>query len=229
MESIGFDRLQYDNYVYFKKLVDGSYMYLLLYVDDIFIACLNKEEIKRVKEQLSLEFKMKELGPAKKILGMEITRDRSNEKLYLSQKGFVEKVLDRFKMKEAKSVSTPLAGKFRLSRHLSPKTEKEKSYMAEVMNSSAIGSIMYLMICTRLDIAHAVSVVSHYLSCPDRVHWEKVKWILRYLKDTTNAHLEFGRSDSKLIGYVDSDFMGALDKKRSLTVYVFILGGCVIS
>jgi hypothetical protein len=101
--------------------------------------------------------------------------------------------------------------------------------MAEVPYSSVVGRIMYLMVCTRPDIAHVVSVVSRYLSCPGRVHWEAVKWILRYLKSTTNAHLEFGRSNAKLTGYVDSDFMGDLDKRRSLTVYIFILGGCAIS
>jgi hypothetical protein len=229
MESIYFGRSQYDNCFYFKKLADGSYMYLLLYVDDMLIATLNKEEIKKVKEQLSSPFEMKELGPAKKILGMEIIRDRSIGKLYLSQKGFIEKVLDRFKMKDAKPVSTPLAGKLRLSRQLSPKTEKEMSYMSGVPYSSAVGSIMYLMVCTRPDIAHAVSVVSRYLSCPGRVHWEAVKWILRYLKGTANVHLEFGRSDANLMGYVDSYFMGDLDKRRSLTAYVFTLGGCAIS
>jgi hypothetical protein len=56
-----------------------------------------------------------------------------------------------------------------------------------------------------------------------------VKWILRYLKGTTNAHLEFERSDAKLTNYVDSDFMGDLDKRRSLTAYIFTLGGCAIS
>jgi hypothetical protein len=130
-------------------------------------------------------------------------------------------------MKDVKPVSTPLAGKFRLSRHLSSKTEKEKSYMAEVPYSSAVGSIMYLMVCTLPNIA--ISVVSHYLSCPGRVHWEAVKWIIRYMKGTTNVHLEFGRSDTKLTGYVDSDFMGDLDKRRSLTAFIFILGGCAIS
>jgi Reverse transcriptase (RNA-dependent DNA polymerase) len=73
-------------------------MYLLLYLNDILITVLNKEEIKKVIEQLSSKFEMKELGPTKKIFEMEIMRNRSNEKLYLSQKGFVEKVLDRFKM-----------------------------------------------------------------------------------------------------------------------------------
>jgi hypothetical protein len=101
--------------------------------------------------------------------------------------------------------------------------------MAEVPYSSAVGSIMYLMVCTRLDIAHAVSFVSRYLSCHSRVHWEAVKWILRYLKGTANGHLEFGRSDAKQTGYVDSHFRGDLDKRWSLTSYVFTLEGCAIS
>lgn len=54
--------------------------------------------------------------------------------------------------------------------------------MSRVPYSSAVGSIMYLMVCTRPGIAHAVSVVSRYLSCPGKKHWEAVKWILLYLK-----------------------------------------------
>jgi disulfide oxidoreductase YuzD len=61
MESIGFGRSQYDNCIYFKKLTDNSYMYLLIYVDDMLITALNNEKIKMVKEQLSSEFEMKEL------------------------------------------------------------------------------------------------------------------------------------------------------------------------
>ena len=132
-------------------------------------------------------------------------------------------------MRDVKPVSTPLTSKFKLSRQLSPKTEREREYMSRVPYSSAVGSVIYLMVCTRPDIAHAVSVVSRYLSCPGKVHWEAVKWILRYLKGTANARLEFGRSEAKLTGYVDSDFMGDLDKRRSLTAYVFTLGGCAIS
>ena len=87
---------------------------------------------------------------------------------------------------------------------------------------------MYLMVCTRPDIAQVVSVVSRYLACPGRRHWEAVKWIFRYLKGIINAHLEFG-GNGILTGYVDSDFGGDLDKRRSLTDYVSTLGGCVIS
>jgi len=71
-------------------------------------------------------------------------------------------------------------------------------------------------------------VVSRYLACPGRRHWEAVKWIFRYLKGIINAHLEFG-GNGILTGYVDSDFGGDLDKRWSLTDYVFTLGGCAIS
>ncbi|KAG8497142.1 hypothetical protein CXB51_008390 [Gossypium anomalum] len=110
-----FKRSSFDSCVYFKKNSDGSFMYLLLYVDDMLIAAKDKGKIRKVKAQLSEEFEMKNLGPAKKILGMEIHRDRKASKLHLSQKGYIEKVLYRFNMQSAKPVSTPLAAHFRLS------------------------------------------------------------------------------------------------------------------
>ncbi|KAG8503271.1 hypothetical protein CXB51_001260 [Gossypium anomalum] len=120
MTSHDFKRSSFDSFVYFKKNSDGSFVYLLLYVNDMLIAAKDKGEIRKVKAQLSEEFEMKDLGPAKKILGMEILRDRKISKLYLSQKGYIEKVLCRFNMQSAKPVSTPLAAHFRLSSMLSP-------------------------------------------------------------------------------------------------------------
>ncbi|KAG8496742.1 hypothetical protein CXB51_007919 [Gossypium anomalum] len=99
---------------------DGSFAYLLLYVDDMLIATKDKKEIRKVKAQLSGEFEMKDLGPAKKILGMEIFKDKKASKLYLCQKGYIEKVLCRFNMQSVKPVSTPLAAHFRLSSALTP-------------------------------------------------------------------------------------------------------------
>jgi len=113
MLSHGFKRSDYDSCVYLK-IVNGSAIYLLLYVDDMLIAAKDKSEIAKLKAQLSKEFEMKDLGAAKKILGMEITRDRKSGKLYLSQRGYIEKVLRRFNMPNAKLVSTPLAANFRL-------------------------------------------------------------------------------------------------------------------
>jgi len=175
MVSINFSRSNYDSCVYLKKLDDGSFVYLLLYVDDILIASSNLGEIKRLKADLNSILEMKDLGPAKKILGMEISRNRPERKLTLSQAGFAEKVLRRFDMHKSKVVSTPLAAHFKLSADLSPKTDSERKYMEKIPYSSAVGSLMYLMVCTRPDLAQAVSVVSRYLSCPKKGHWETVK------------------------------------------------------
>ncbi|KAF3668075.1 hypothetical protein FXO37_09705 [Capsicum annuum] len=127
----GYSRSMYDSCVYFRKLNDGSFIYLLLYVDDMLIAAKDLTEIHNLKSQLKSEFEMKDLGAAKKILGMEIRRDREARRLFLTQKKYLEKVLERFGMKEAKPVSNPLAAHFKLSAAQSPQSEKEESYMAQ--------------------------------------------------------------------------------------------------
>ncbi|KAG8496686.1 hypothetical protein CXB51_007936 [Gossypium anomalum] len=229
MTSHDFKRSSFDSCVYFKKNNDGSFVYLLLYVDDMLIAAKDKGEIRKVKAQLSEEFEMKDLGPAKKILGMEILRDRNTSKLYLSQKGYIEKLLCRFNMRSAKPVSTPLAAHFRLSSALSPQSDDEIEYMSHVPYSSAVGSLMYAMVCSRPDLSYAVSAVSRYMANPGKEHWKAVQWILRYLRGTTDVCLQFGRTEDGVIGYVDAAFAGDLDRRRSLTGYVFTIGGCAIS
>ena len=180
---------------------------------------------------MSGEFEMKDLGAAKKILGMDIHRDRKAGKLRVSQKNYIEKVLQRFGMDKAKTVSTPLAPHFKLSAELSPQSDEEKQQMSHIPYSSAVGSVMYAMVCTRPDISHAVSVVSRYMSCPGKEHWQAVKWILRYLRGSADLCLVYDQSDctSSVTGYVDSDYAGDLDKRRSLTGYVFTYSGGAIS
>ncbi|RVW44318.1 Retrovirus-related Pol polyprotein from transposon TNT 1-94 [Vitis vinifera] len=169
-ESNDYHRSEYDNCVYHKELFDGSFIYLLLYVDDMLIAYKNMFEINMSKTQLQREFEMKDLGTAKKILGMEIHRDQKVGKLYLSQKNYIEKVLERFGMQGLKPVSTPLVAHFKLSSALSPQTKEEREYMSHVPYANAVGSIMYVMVCTRLDISHAVSAVSRYMDRLGKIH-----------------------------------------------------------
>ena len=89
MTTHDFKRSSYSSCGYFEKSDDGSFVYLLLYDDDILITTKDKEEIRKVKVQLNKEFEMKDLGATKKILGMEILRDRKVGKLYLIQKGYI--------------------------------------------------------------------------------------------------------------------------------------------
>jgi hypothetical protein len=110
-----------------------------------------------------------------------------------------------------------------------PKTREEIEYMCRVPYSSAVGNLMYVMVCTRPDIAHAVGVVRRYMNNPGKEHWEAIKWILRYLRGTANHALCFGGLETVLQGYVDSNMASDKDSRRSTTWYVFTIGGTIVS
>ncbi|KAM2761386.1 hypothetical protein COP1_025857 [Malus domestica] len=176
---------------------------------------------------------MKDLGEARKILGMEIERDRAKGKISLCQKQYLKKVLQRFRMNEnSKPVSTPLASHFKLSASMSPKTVEESQYMAQIPYANVVGSLMYAMVCTRPDISQAVSIVSRYMHNPGKRHWQVVKWILRYILGTVDVGLLFQQdkvTGQCVVGYVDSDYAGDLDKRRSTTGFVFTIAGGPVS
>lgn len=110
----GFEKSVRDHCVYIKTLEDGSKAYLLIYVDDMLLAAKDKKVISELKRKFSDKFEMKDLGAAKMILGMEISRDRTAGKLWLSQEGYMEKVLEVYKMAEAKHVVTPMGAHLKL-------------------------------------------------------------------------------------------------------------------
>lgn len=101
--------------------------------------------------------------------------------------------------------------------------------MSHVLYFNATCRMMYAMVCTRPDILHVISIVNRHISNPSKEHWQNVKWILRYLHGTTNAILHFARRKDNMVGYVNSNYVRDLDKRRSITGYLFNLGGTTIS
>ena len=98
--------------------------------------------------------------------------------------------------------------------------------MSKVPYANAIRCLMYLMVCTRLDISHVVSVVSRYMADPSKEQWNAVKWIFRYLTGTRDFGILFyQRASTEVVGYVDSDHVGDLDSRKSMTGYVFRFAG----
>ncbi|GJV80957.1 retrovirus-related pol polyprotein from transposon TNT 1-94 [Tanacetum coccineum] len=227
--SLEYKRLHADPCAYFKRFGNNDFIILLLYVDDMLVAGPNKDCINKLKAQLVRKFEMKDLGPANKILRMQIHRDRVSRRIWLSQKSYVKKILQRFNMQDCKPILTPFPTDVKLSSKMSPSSEKEMMEMSRVPYASAVGSLMFVMICTRPDIAHAVRVVSRYMAEPGREHWEAVKRILRYIKGTSDVALCFGESDLIVKGYVDSDYAGDLDGSKSTTRYVFTLCSGTVS
>ena len=204
MIRIGYKRCEYDCCVYVKSLDDDSFIFLLLYVDDMLIVVKSMSEVNKLKSLLSKEFDMKDLGAAKKILGMEIHKDIAPGRLWLSQHSYVKRVLERFNMDNSKIVSMPLANHFRLSTNQCPKTDDEMKDMSKVPYGSVVGCLMYVMVCTRPDLTQVVSVVSKFLSNLGRLHWDVVKWIFRYLRGIVDYDIMFRRQQSDLLveGYV---------------------------
>ena len=132
-------------------------------------------------------------------------------------------------MNDAKGVSTPLASHFKFSKKLCPQTKAEEEQMVRIPYTSVVGSVMYVMVRSRSDIAHTMSLVSRYMSNPGKGHWEALKWLLRYLKCTSNVCLMYGKDSSELTGFCDSAYGGDLDDRKSTSGFVFILGGSAVS
>ena len=233
--KLAFTRSKYDECVYYRYQDSGHFVFLLLYVDDILLASNSTELISEIKSELSSEFDMKDLGPAKKILGIEIVRDRKKKVLKLSQEVYVRKLLKKFGMDQAKSVATPMSSQFKLSKEQSPSSKDDITAMSSIPYAEAVGSLMYDMVCTRSDIAYAVSMISRFMANPGKEHWKAVKWLFRYLVGTADRALVFGGADFRrdfseaIEGYVDSDYAGCLDSRKSITGFVFTAYGTAVS
>jgi ATP-binding cassette subfamily B (MDR/TAP) protein 1 len=225
----GFHKTQADHCVFVKRYNEGDFLILLLYVDDMLVVGQDVKKIASLEKALSKSFAMKDLGPAKQILGMHIVRDRTKNMLWLSQERYVTKVLQKFNMFNAKSVGSPLPADCRLNSGQCPKSEKDKAEMRRVPYASAVGSLMYAMVCTRPDIAFVVGTVSRYMSNPGKEHWAAIKWILRYLKGTSNVCLRYGSEKPMLEGFTDSDMSGDVDSSRSTSGYVMTYSGGAVS
>ena len=140
--------------------------------DNILIASKNRSSIDKFKVQLSSEFELKDLAEAKRILGTKIERDRVKERVSLTQKTYLQKVLQRFLIDdEAKSVSNMLAPYIKLSVRKSPKIVNDRENMSHVLYTSAVSILMYAMVCTRSDLSQVVSVASRYMHDLGRGHW----------------------------------------------------------
>lgn len=132
-------------------------------------------------------------------------------------------------MNKSKPINAPLAGYFKLTTKQCPSSETEKQEMQNIPYVSTIDSLIHAMVCTRPDIAYAVGVMSRFLSNPGKQHWTAVKWILRYLKDTSKLCLCYGQGNPVLDGYTDADMAGDTDSRKSISGYMTTFAGEAVS
>ena len=184
--------------MFIRRLV-GTF--LVLYVDDILLIGNDVSMMTFVKVWLSKTFLMKDLGEATYILEIRVYRDRLKRTIGLSQSLYLEKVLKRFNMLDSNRGLLPFRHGIHLSREMSPKTPEDMVEMAKVPYASAIGSLMYAMLCTRPDIAYTVSVTSRFQSNPGMEHWIAIKAIFKYLRRTKDLVLTYGGGDLQIDGF----------------------------
>jgi len=170
------------------------------------------------------------MGEAGYVMGIEIFRDRSQGLLSLSQKSYINKVLERFRMDKCSTSPIPIQKRDKFSLMQCPKNDLEQKQMKNIPYAFVVGSLMYTQTCTRPDISFAVGMLGRYQSNPGLDHWKPAKKVLRYLQETKDHMLTYRRSGHlEVIGYTDSNFPGCIDTRKSTFDYMYLLAGGVIS
>ena len=224
LKEQGYTQNEADQCVYVKR--DNSKLIIIcLYVDDLILASNDDDLLESEKRNLSKRFEMDDKGPIHHCLGMEIERDRGEQRLKICQSQYLQKILERFNMADCRPISTPLETGVRFSRKVENDEGTDmKNYQA------AIGCLTYAALGTRPDIAIAVNMLSQFMSNPANVHWKAVKRVLRYIKGTLDYGILFsGSKEIVLSGYSDSDWASDVDSRKSYSAYIFQLCGGPIS
>jgi len=228
LKGAGFEQFRSDWGVY-RRGEGENVVCMGVYVDDLVLVGPNMRQIEDVKNLLKENFRMTDLGPAKYILGVQLIRSEDGA-VKLSQETYAKDVLKRFGMADCKSVVSPLDPNKVLTKEMGPQTEEDRQRMATVPYRQAVGSLMYLMIATRPDIATAVSKVSKFCNDPGEEHWEAVERILRYVAGSVGSGLVYRRGvGTKVWGYCDAEYGGNEETGRSTSGYVFLVGETAVS
>lgn len=231
LKGRGFAALEADHCIYVRRQL-GSIIIIALYVDDLLIAASRLADLSQFKQNLAAEFDMEDLGEASFILGIELQRDRNARTISITQSAYVTTLLDRHGMANCNPVVTPMEKSTQVQLAITP-NDHQASLKEAREYQSIIGGIMYAMLCTRPDIAFAVTTLSQFASNPSELHRKALQRVLRYLRGTIYQGITYRgegpiRSQPELLGYSDSDW-GQRKDRRSITGYVFLLCGGAVS
>jgi hypothetical protein len=225
MLQIGYKRMESDRSVYVYAR-DGVLVIIPVFIDDITLAGNSEEMLDKTVKELESHFKLRDLGPTSFLLGIKITRDFANHSIAISQRQYIVDMLDQYGFSGCSPISTPMDPGLVLEKTKSL-SEEDKEFMSKVPYISAVGSLTYLAICTRPDIAYAVGTLARYNSNPSPIHWKAVKHLFRYLQGTKNYAIVYKPDASQkemFITYSDSNHGACRDTGRSTGGYVAKIG-----
>ena len=218
--SFGFQQSSHDSALFIRKSSQGLVL-LLLYVDDMIITGSDTIGIHDIKTHLGTCFEMKDLGPLRYFLGIEVNSSSSGYSL--SQVKYASDLISRAGLIDNKAVDTPLELNVKL------RSTDGELVSNPTLYRQLVGGLIYLTI-TRPDISYAVHVVSQFMTSPRTVHFAAVLRILRYVRGTMHQGLLMSSSSKlELNAYSDSNWVGDVTDRRSITGFCIFLGDSLIS
>jgi Reverse transcriptase (RNA-dependent DNA polymerase)/Integrase core domain/GAG-pre-integrase domain len=197
--------------------VDKS-LILGLYVDDMLVLGARLEDVQNMIQGISKLWEIKDLGDVGRILGLQVQRDRPNRTLKIDQSHYIQEVLERFRLQDAKPINLPVTDRNTLIVGQSTEELADQS-----LYQQAIGSLIWIAKGTRFDIQYATGQLSQYCNCPTIRHWNAVLRVLRYLKGTLKYSLKLG-PEGQIQGYSDADYAGDTTNRRSVSGQLYLLG-----
>ena len=216
----GFRRSPSEATLYIKTENSGI-LIVSVYVDDIVYTGSSDTMLDRFKNDMMQHYEMTDLGLLHHFLGMGVVQTKKN--IFIHQKKYAMKLLEKFGLKGCKSVGTPLAANDRLCKDDGSEAVDESEYR------KLVGSLLYLT-ATRPDIMFGASLLARFMHDPTKKHMGTAKRVLRYIQGTMDFGIEYVKGKSALlIGYCDSDWAGSVDDMRSTSGYAFNLGSGVFS
>ena len=229
LESLGFVRCAVDHAV-FTYNKGGVRCLTGWHVDDTMGGSNNESFLKEVKHRLHMRFGITDMGAIAKFLGIQFEWNRDTKELWIHQTEYIYHLLEEYGLSDCHPVHLPMDPNYPFLR------DEDAAKLAPVNDLSTaypkiIGELLYLSLCTRPDIAHAVQRLSQFISRPTPRLYAAAKRILRYLAGTMNHRLHYGDSTrtSDLHGFSDADWASCPEDRISVTGYCWFFHGGVVS
>ena len=221
----------------FKSIYDEACLFysdkndaiICVYVDDLLIISKDIKIVEEIKCLLSNKFEMKDMGVVSQMLGIKINYNQDKGLTTLDMSGYIKRSLIKFNLENVRMYKMPIEPNYKYSVKHAPQTQDELLEMKNKPYAAAFGTLNWIAMTTRPDIAFATNICGRYASNPGIKHWNLVKRIFGYLKRTIDLKINYKRSNDKIKGYTDADFAGCTDTRKSTTGYAFTLAGGPIS
>lgn len=218
--NLGFQKSKYEPCL-FTKFKGNVKVIIALFVDDFFVFSNCVMSTNDLIDKLGCKFEIKDLGQINQCLGLRV--NIKNNVITVDQEQYVENLLKKFNMSHCKTADTPMEINLKLEKSQNSCCDNNYPYR------QLLGSLMYLAVLTRPDIAYSVNYLSQFNNSYDEKHWKHAKRVLKYLKGTKNLGLVFSKDESYIKGYVDADWGSDINDRKSFSGFCFKMSQTVVS